>query len=233
MGNARLFAEIWMCDEENEFRCALHWHCMLVTRAGRQRLSVHCFRLLSFPRQKKWSFTDTLTHPESRTCEYFFYTALSLTASYPCHHMLCFPLHSNDVSWPFTPPPLFKTLPPFSPESSKAALVSVQGKAWRLVSFELSYVNACSHICLAVLDISTRKWNESVTNVLASVELFSEVRLANSSSVFAFPETPWDGDSLGFRMEGEQFLPLIEKRKKEGKKDRKKEMSCRVAKVLG
>lgn len=195
---------------------------MLVSRASRQRFDVHCLTcVISTPEMAVDGCTDSSRQLNTWT---FIYTVLSLTSSWPCHHMLCFPLHSNNVRWPFTPPFFFST-PPLHhfPKSSKAALVSVKGKAWRLVSFELSYVNACSHICLAVLDISTRKWNESVTNVLASVELFSERRLASSSSVFAFPETPWDGDSLSFRLEGEQFLSLIEKRKK------KKEMSHRVA----
>lgn len=115
------------------------------------------------------------------------------------------------LSFSFQRPP---TLQAHFPQKLKCALVSVKGNAWRLVSFELSYVNVCSHICLAVLDISTRKWNESVTNVLASVELFSDQQLANSSSVFGFPETPWDGDSLSFRMEGVHFLSLIERREK-------------------
>lgn len=141
--------------------------------------------------------------------------------------MLGVSLHSNNVSGPFTPPliiltPCTSILSP--PRSSKADLVSVEGKAWCLVSFELSYVNACSHIYLAVLDISTRKWNESVTNVLASVELFSEQRLCQLLQCVCVPRNP-----LGWWLPelpdgGANSFSLWLKKKK-----RTKEMSYRVA----
>lgn len=128
------------------------------------------------------------------------------------------PLLSIIANCPFTAPWIFPILPPIPPffcKLSKAALVSVEEKAWCLVSFELSYVNSCSHICLTVLDGSTRKWNESVTNVLASVELFSDSSLPTEAVFLHSQSPPWDGNSSSFRMKGKQFLSLTESTTKE------------------
>lgn len=200
--------------------CFTFTQCACNQRANRQNIIVHCLASV-ISAGKKWVLMDTLIHQESWNCEHLFAHHSAWPPVY-CVTVCHIPIMLDD------PLSLLTLLPsqPFPPKSSKAALVSVKGKAWRLVSFEPSYVNACSHICLAVLDISTRKWNESEANVLASVELFSAQQLANSSSVFAFPETPWDGVSPHFRTEGEQFSSLIEQ-KRGGKKT--KEMSNRVA----